>query len=179
MKGHSSGCLLLKILWWLRSQLAAGLTIPRAICGAQGPRKINMRSEGELTGSYLLRALVQVRIIWRASVMTKWRSGVEPVIFRQFSPVTFAQAHYAVVLTPFAGKAIRARLNQFDVRAMAGGCGQTLVARQQGYPQPARHRRHHRLSDCSANPKCAAKGNRADTAAREGPPNRFCHQSFR
>jgi hypothetical protein len=33
----------------------------------------------------------------------------------------------------FTAMAIRARLYQFDVGAMTGGCGQTPVARQQGY----------------------------------------------
>lgn len=33
----------------------------------------------------------------------------------------------------FSAMAIRARLYQFDLRAMAGCCGQTTVARQQGY----------------------------------------------
>jgi hypothetical protein len=36
----------------------------------------------------------------------------------------------------FTAMAIRARLYQFDLRAMAGGCGQTPVARQQGYVEP-------------------------------------------
>jgi hypothetical protein len=46
----------IEILWWLRtSQLGGGLTIPRVICGAQGPSKINVRMKGELTGSYSLR----------------------------------------------------------------------------------------------------------------------------
>ena len=59
MNGHSFGCLLLEVLWWLRTpQLVAGFTIPRVICGAQGPWKINMRRQGELTGSYSLRVLV-------------------------------------------------------------------------------------------------------------------------
>ena len=59
MKGHSFGCLLLEVLWWLRiPQLVAGLTIPRVVSGAQGPLEINMRKKGELTGSYSLRVLV-------------------------------------------------------------------------------------------------------------------------
>jgi hypothetical protein len=49
--------------------------------------------------------------------------------------------HVTVMLILFAEKgaaeftamAIRARLYQFNLRAMAGGCGQTPVARQQGY----------------------------------------------
>ena len=49
----------IEVLWWLRTpQLVAGLTIPRVVCGAQGPLKINMRRQGELTGSYSLRVLV-------------------------------------------------------------------------------------------------------------------------
>jgi hypothetical protein len=47
MKGHSFGCLLLEVLWWLRTpQLVAGLTIPRVVSGAQGPLKIDMRKKG-------------------------------------------------------------------------------------------------------------------------------------
>ena len=43
----------IEVLWWLRTPpLAAVLTIPRGVHGVQGPLKINMRRQGELTGSY-------------------------------------------------------------------------------------------------------------------------------